>query len=343
MNLRLLVTLGSRFMRNNREVKFAIIHVTTRCNAKCVDRCNIWASPPVDMPLDDVLFVIDVLAKNNFSIAYFTGGETGLYPYIVEAIQHAKQKGLITSITTNGTIPKEKVLQLSKNLDALSVSVDHYDGQQWDQVKHIAGISKTATETIRLGKTCGLKMYGITFLNPIWTPDDVSKMVHYVNDDLGVPFAFSYPYISSNEGTFTVGGNLRVSQNDFYSNLRSNVSKILEMKLAGSQVANTTGYLRDVLRAHDNLPMKYPCKAGRVILTVDCNLNVFPCYKKGRLSNLRENQKIDFPATDASTCDNKFCMINCFKEASEASRETVFSWVKEEFSSNSEFFRSFLR
>lgn len=343
MNLRLLVTLGSRFMRNNREVKFAVIHVTTRCNAKCVDRCNIWASPPVDMSLEDVLFVIDVLAKNHFSIAYFTGGETGLYPYLVEATEHAKAKGLITSITTNGTIPKETVVKLSKSLDALSVSVDHYDQQLWDEAKHVPGISKKATETIQLAKGCGLRLYGVTFLNPLWTPNDVSKMVHYVNDDLGVPFALSYPFISSNEGTFTVGGNLRMSAKDFHDNLRNNVAKVLEMKLAGSEVANTTGYLRDVLRAHEGLPMKYPCKAGRVILTVDCNLNVFPCYKKGKIVNLRENQEINFQATDNSLCDNKYCMINCFKEASEASRETVFDWFKEEFLSNPEFFMEFLR
>jgi len=339
----MLATLGSRFMRNNREIKFAVIHVTTRCNAKCVDRCNIWATPPVDMPLADVLYTIDVLAKNNFSIAYFTGGETGLYPYLVEAIKHAKEKGLITSITTNGSIPKETIFKLSKSLDALSVSVDHYDMQRWDEAKHVPGISKTATRTIQLAKACGIHLYGVTFLNPSWTTDDVSKIVKYVNEGLGVPFAFSYPYISSNEGTFTVGGNLRMSPNDFYSNLRNNVSKILELKLSGSQVANTTGYLRDVLRAHDNLPMKYPCKAGRVILTVDCNLNVFPCYKKGKLANLHDSQEIDFPKVDNSLCDNKFCMINCFKEASEASRETVFSWVKDEFFSNPEFFWTFLR
>ncbi len=342
MNLGLLVKLGSRFMRNNREVKFAIIQVTTRCNAKCVDRCNIWASPPVDMSLADIFFVIDVLEKNNFSIAYFTGGETGLYPYLIKAMKYAKEKGLITSITTNGTIPKQTIIELSKDLDALSVSVDHYINQQWDEAKHVPGISKTATKTIQLAKACGIKTYGVTFLNPNWNIDDVSKMVNYVNGDLGVPFSFSYPYISSNEGTFTVGGNLQKSSNDFYVNIRNNVGKILEMKLAGSQVANTTGYLRDVLRAHDNLPMKYPCKAGRVILTVDCNLNVFPCYKKAKLVNLRENQEINFQATDSSMCDNKFCMINCFKEASEASRETVFSWVKEEFFSNPTFFLNFL-
>jgi MoaA/NifB/PqqE/SkfB family radical SAM enzyme len=342
VNLKLLATLGSRFMRNNRELKFAIIHVTTRCNAKCVDRCNIWASPPIDMTLNDVLFTIDVLAKNNFSVAYFTGGETGLYPYLVEAINHAKDKGLITSITTNGSISKENIAQLTKSLDALSVSVDHYNLQLWDEAKHVPGISQRATETIRLAKAYGIKLYAVTFLNPYWNTSDITKMVHYVNDELGIPFAFSYPYISSNDGTFKVGGKLRMTRNDFYSNIRNNVAKILELKLAGAQVANTTGYLREVLRAHDNLPLKYPCKAGQVILTVDCNLNIYPCYKKDKLLNLRENQNINFQSADNSSCDNKYCMINCFKEASEASRATVFSLVKEEMFSNPEFFRSFL-
>jgi MoaA/NifB/PqqE/SkfB family radical SAM enzyme len=294
------------------------------------------------MSYDDVMFVIDALAKNNFSIAYFTGGETGLYPHLVEAIKHAKEKGLITSITTNGTISKDALPKLRHSLDALSVSVDHYDEQLWDEAKHVPGISSAAKETIRLAKANGLKTYAVTFLNPTWTTIDVDRMVHYVNDTLGVPFALSYPYISSNEGTFTVGGNLRMSPTAFYSNLRSNIAKVLEMKMNGSQIANTTGYLQDVLRAHDNLPLKYPCKAGRVILTVDCNLNVFPCYKKSRLANLHENQNMNFQATCSSNCDNKYCMINCFKEASCASRETVFQTLKEEMFSNPKFILNFL-
>lgn len=342
MNVKTFATLGSRFMRSNREVKFAVIHVTTRCNAKCVDRCNIWASPPVDMSLEDVLFVLDVLVKNNFSVAYFTGGETGLYSHLVEAVEYAKEKGLITSLTTNGTMPNTTLAKLSKSLDALSVSVDHYDAQRWDEAKHVPGIARMAVETIRLAKAYGMKTYAVTFLNPLWDAAEVEKTVRYVNDKLGIPFAFSYPYISTNEGTFKVGGEL-CSSNDFYNNVRSNIAKVLEMKLNGAQIANTTAYLREALRAQDNLPMKYPCKAGRVMLTVDCKLNVFPCYKKDKLFNLRENQNINLPAVNSAMCDNKHCMINCFKEASAWSKETVFSSLKEEVFSNVDFLLSFLR
>jgi MoaA/NifB/PqqE/SkfB family radical SAM enzyme len=329
---------ASRFVKNSRELKFALIQVTTRCNARCVDRCNIWASRPFDMKLDDLTFAIDVLAKNGFSIVYFTGGETGLYPQLVDAVQYAKEKGMITSITTNGTIPEKNVNRMSKSLDVLSVSVDHYDEVLWDKAKGVPGISKKAKETIRTAKACGIKLYAITFLNPSWAVKDVEQVVRYVNEELGVSFALSYPYASSNGGTFVVGENLRGSLSQTQLNVRNMVAKVLEMKLLGSDVVNASCYLRDVLRVHDGLPARYPCKAGKTIITIDCNLNVFPCYKRERLFNLRERQDLDVLIADNSSCDNRECLINCFKEASLASRETFFRAVKEEFFSNPKFY-----
>jgi MoaA/NifB/PqqE/SkfB family radical SAM enzyme len=331
-----------RFLRNNGELKFAFVQVTTRCNAMCMDRCNIWASKPYDMKLQDVTFAIDVLARNGFSIIYFTGGETGLYPHLAEAVDYAKKKGMVTSITTNGTISEDTLTRLSKNLDILSVSVDHYDEALWDKAKHVAGISKKAKEIIRTAKKWGMKIYGITFLNPAWTVADVEHVVHYVNEELGVSFALSYPYSSSNDGTFAVGGNLRGSQYQTQSNLRNMVAKVLQLKLLGSDVATVSGYMRDVLRAYDGVPMRYPCKAGKSSVVIDCNLNVFPCYKREKMFNLRDCQNLRISTFDNSMCDNRYCLINCFKEASLASKETFLKAVKEEFFSNPKFYLKLL-
>ena len=131
---------------------------------------------------------------------------------------------------------------------------------------------------------------------------------------------------------------MRGSQSQAQHNLRNMVAKVLEMKLLGSDVATVSGYLRDVLRAFDGLPMRYPCKAGETVMTVDCNLNVFPCYKRERLCNLRERQDLNSFALDNSLCDNRYCLINCFKEASLASKETCLAAVKEEFFSNPKFY-----
>jgi MoaA/NifB/PqqE/SkfB family radical SAM enzyme len=289
------------------------------------------------MSYDDVSFVLDVLAKNHFSVAYFTGGETSLYPYLTQALRYAKKKGFLTSITTNGTMPKAILAQLHKILDCLSVSVDHYNGQVWDHAKSLPGVAKRAEETIRLAKGYGMNPYAVTFLNPQWSIDEVEKVVRYVNDELDVPFAFSYPFISRNNGTYSVGGKLN-DDKDYLFNTKRQVLKVLEMKLKGAKVSTATGYLREILRAHDNLPLKYPCKAGRTILSIDCNLDVYPCYKKDKLFNLRDSQNLNLAPVDSSLCDNKECMINCFKEASEASRPTAFKASVEELVSNPMFY-----
>lgn len=307
-----------------------------------MDRCDIWRLRPFDMKFDDLTFALDILAKNDFSIIYFTGGETTLYPHLAEAAEYAKKKGMITSVTTNGTIPHTTLKRLSKSIDVLSVSVDHYDEGLWDRAKSIPGISKKAKETIRTAKAIGMKLYAITFLNPAWTVKDVEQVIHYVNEELGVPFALSYPYVSSNGGTFVVGGNLSTSISKTQLNIRNMVAKVLQMRLLGSDIVTAACYMRDVLIAHDCLPVRYPCKAGRTIIAIDCDLNVFPCYKREKLFNLRERQDLDMPVPDTSSCDNAQCLINCFKEASLASKGTFFRAVKEELLSNPKFYLKLL-
>jgi MoaA/NifB/PqqE/SkfB family radical SAM enzyme len=294
------------------------------------------------MKLEDLTFAIDVLARNGYAVAYFTGGETALYPQLVEAVEYARKRGMITSVTTNGSIPETTLRRLSGSLDVLSVSVDHYDEAIWDKAKSVPGISKEAKETIRKAKAYGMKLYGITFLNPAWTPKDVENVVRYVDEELGVSFGLSYPYISSSDSTFVVGGNLPNCLLKRQHKVRDMVAKILQMKLSGSRVSTASCYMRDVLRVHEGVPPRYPCKAGTTIISIDCDLNVYPCYKRQRLFNLRECQDLNIRALDTSKCDNTGCLINCFKEASLASRETIFRVVKEEFFSNPKFYFNLL-
>jgi MoaA/NifB/PqqE/SkfB family radical SAM enzyme len=213
------------------------------------------------MDYEDLCYVIDALSNNHFSVAYFTGGETSLYPHLGEALKYAKEKGLITSITTNGTIRKNSLISMKDSLDALSVSVDSCDCEKWDQAKNFPGISSLAVETIKQAKNSGISVYAVTFLNPRWSLAEVERVVKYVNNDLGVPFAFSYPYVSGNDGSFTVGGEFANSSVNL-PNVRRLIEFILELKMSGANITTSTGYMKEILRAFDNKPPKYPCKAA---------------------------------------------------------------------------------
>jgi MoaA/NifB/PqqE/SkfB family radical SAM enzyme len=155
---------------------------------------------------------------------------------------------------------------------------------------------------------------------------------------LGVSFALSYPYISTNDGTFTVGGELRGSYIEQQNRVRAMVRKVLDMKRDGADVVTVSGYMEDVLRSHDGQPMRCSCCAGSSILTIDCNLDVYPCYRRKKLFNLRDHQNLHLPSLDNSVCDTKDCLINCFKEASYASRGAVLASALNEFRSNPKFY-----
>jgi MoaA/NifB/PqqE/SkfB family radical SAM enzyme len=290
------------------------------------------------MSLADAKMVVDALSKAGFAVAYFTGGETGLYPYLTEIMEYAKGKGFLTSLTTNGSVEEATLNRLSDSLDVISVSVDHYDEAVWEQAKHLPGVAGKAKQTIKTAAECGIKVYAITFLNPSWNPGDVEKIIRYVNDELDVSFTLSYPYISSGYGSFVVGGNMRSNPQDLERNMAGLVSKVLEMKSAGFKVANATCYLRDVLRALSGSPMKYPCMAGETIISIDCDLNVFPCYKKPALFNLKTHPSLDMPPADNSGCDNKSCLINGYKEPSLAARGVFPRAAVEELMSNPAFY-----
>ena len=273
--------LSSNFVKSGFTVKFAHIQLTTECNAKCVDRCNIWASKPSEIPFEDLKFTIDLLAKNNFSVIYFTGGEPSLYPHLIDALKYVKSKNLLTSITSNGSITAKQLWEMRDYLDLLSVSVDHYDEGEWNKIKHVDDAASKAKNTIKVAQKYGINAVGLTFINPKWTTSDIENIIKYTNNELGASFAFCYPCISTNAATFIVGKSLSLQNQQLH--LKQLFGKIKDMKDQGYDITDLSEYLDDIQLAHNDLPMKHDCKAGKNVLLIDSNLDVFPCFKRAKM------------------------------------------------------------
>lgn len=337
---------SSQFIRNGGEVKSALVTVTTECNAKCSDKCGMWKLRPVEMSMNDAKAAVDFLAGEGCQIMYLTGGETSLFSYLEQMLGYAKQRGLVTSFTTNGTISPQTLERLSGKVNAMSVSVDHYDPKIWDRSRHHEGISEKATEAIRRAKSLRIPVYAMTFLSPELTkkPGEIEKMVNFANYDLGVPFAFCFPFSSVNGNGFQVGGEgLERYLKEDSAYIEKAVETILKLKLAGRDIATPASYMRDVINAYGDLPMKYPCRAGSTVISIDYNLDVSSCFKKGKSFNIRK--EADRHLQDQGVCadDNWGCLTNCFKEPSLLARGNIWKAMLEEISSNPSFYLSLLR
>jgi MoaA/NifB/PqqE/SkfB family radical SAM enzyme len=339
LKIRTVVSLSSNLIRNGFAVKFAHIQLTTKCNAKCLDRCDIWASKPKEIPFQDLKFTIDLLAKNNFSVIYFTGGEPSLYPDLVEALEYVKSKNMLTSLTSNGSITLKQLWELKEYVDLLSISVDHYDEKEWNRLKNVDDAAAKAKTAIEAAKKFGINVVGLTFINPSWTTKDIEKIVKYTNDELGTSFSFCYPFISSIKGTFAVGKNLSLEKQQIH--LKQLFGKIKNLKEQGYDVINLSEYLEDIQLAHSDLPMKHSCKAGRNVLFIDCNLDVFPCFKRAKMFNLKK----DPFRLNAQICpfDDKNCLTGCFKEPSVVSGKRILNVIRSESPKNLKIYLKYVR
>lgn len=80
------------------------VELTGRCNERCV-HCYASSSPEVTSQLswDQVLSVVDDGARLGFTTIQFTGGDPLLSPWLLPAVQRAKEQGYATiEVYTNG-------------------------------------------------------------------------------------------------------------------------------------------------------------------------------------------------------------------------------------------------
>lgn len=102
------------------------IHPTRRCNLRCV-HCYSESGPDKEEELDATILreAISEASLEGYTIASFSGGEPLLYKRLRELIEHARGCGMITTVTSNGTLLDERrVAMLTGAVDLLAISLD---------------------------------------------------------------------------------------------------------------------------------------------------------------------------------------------------------------------------
>lgn len=275
--------------------------------------CDIYQNKPVDIKLSEAAQIIDFMVENDFLIAYFTGGEPSLHPDIVKIVKYASSKGLLTSLTTNGTIHTETLKKLSKaGLRTLSVSIDSWDPKLCETIRGFKGIQKRITETVTLAKKLDIGVYSLTYLGSHITPENIEHMVRYVNNILGVPFALCYP-TTTDATTYLLGKKVPPPPP---ATIKAIAKKLLILKKQGYKIANMATYLEEVINFDGIKPSKYPCKCGEYVFYIDWLGDVYPCFKKKRIFNILEEKPSKKNQLFLKNAQCNMCLIDCFREPS---------------------------
>lgn len=303
-------TIVKGFLKGHRRI--GIFAITSRCNCRCV-MCDIYRNKPSDVGFDEAIKILDFMANNGFLVAYFTGGEPSLHPSVVEIVEYANKLGLLTSMTTNGTIRPEILKELSKaGLHTLSVSVDTWDSEVCEKIRSFSGIQERYKRAIALAKLLKIRTYSLTYLGPHITSESIEKMVKYVNETLGVPFALCYP-ATTNVSTYLLGNYIETASPD---NLKGIAQKLLELKKSGYRIANTATYLEEIIRFHNKDQTNFPCRCGEYVFYIDWFGVVYPCFMRKKLFNVLEENASEISSFFLRNVGCNKCLIDCFREPS---------------------------
>ncbi len=80
---------------------------TLRCNLTCT-MCRTCYDNPVEMTREETFSLIDQVAEWGVNIFNVLGGEPFMRKDILEILAHSHHRGLVTSVTTNGTLINER-------------------------------------------------------------------------------------------------------------------------------------------------------------------------------------------------------------------------------------------
>lgn len=79
----------------------------------------------------------------------FSGGEPFVHPDILEILEHAFSVGVKVQMVSNGTLIREKHLELLSNLDCLTISIDGTEAAH-DHIRQRKGTYQRSLKTLRL-------------------------------------------------------------------------------------------------------------------------------------------------------------------------------------------------
>lgn len=119
------------------EVPSVNYHLWKPCNMRCgfcfatFDDVKQDTLPKGHLSREDSLLLVDMLAQWGFEKINFAGGEPTLCPWLSDLIALAKERGMVTSIVTNGSrITSEWLDGLNGNLDWIALSIDTVDPEK---------------------------------------------------------------------------------------------------------------------------------------------------------------------------------------------------------------------
>lgn len=248
---------------------FVAWDITYKCNLNCFfcDRQTIYRDKlNKDLTLSEAKTVIDNLADADVMTIGITGGEALLRNDLEDIIEYAVDKGLVVTLSTNGTLLTRSraqklvnlVQSISISLDGLSDTHDEVRGKKGAYAGAIRGIKYLAETNPR---SCAI---GVNFVLNKRNFQELREVFDTVRN-IGADYFFIQPVIGSNSWAVPKDA------------VDRSVKQILEMKSNYRRHISQSYYFLSHISDYINGTLPKLCDAGKLYLAVNNEGKLFLC------------------------------------------------------------------
>lgn len=286
-----------------------VLSVTNRCNSHC-RYCKIPSRNQLELSTPEIFRLIDEITALGTQRLGIWGGEPLMRDDIGAIIDHAKKRGLFTTLDSNGRLVRSRISEL-KNLDHLILSLDgrpsHHDAQRG------AGSHQLVMEAIQEARRY-MPVWTITVL----TRANLEDVDYILDESRRLGFVPTFQVLHHNE---TMGTNDELMPDpDQY---RKVLDHLLDARRRGVRMGTSTRalqHLRFWERYQENTTLQnshaFRCWAGKFYCNVDTDGTVYPCSLLIGRVPARNFKEVGFKAAYESlgTGGCQACSATCYTE-----------------------------
>jgi len=173
-----------------------VIEVTQRCPLKCVHCFNNLPSENSqirsrELSSGELRHVVDEIAEAGCLWLLFTGGEILVRKDFLDVYAHAKRKGLLITLFTNGVLVTEEIAAFLAGMPPFVIEITLYGRtpETYERITRVPGSFERCLRGIRLLKDRGLPLKLKTMVVTV-NKHEIWEMKRYVEEDLGLEFRF---------------------------------------------------------------------------------------------------------------------------------------------------------
>ena len=287
------------FSESIRVPKFSVIEVTRDCPMKC-EMCFNWQAEPVKGLItdDDVKRYIDQLAgfvKKPFEIN-LAGGEPLARKNVFDIVRYIISKDFTVSLTTAGYLLDDPMLDRIREsgLTLMPVSLDSLDEEVHDKLRGRKGTHKKvmhAFDVLTKDRGC---LRNLTIQTIIMRPnlDGIVDLVKWANDrDIAVSLmALMRPNGLPVDANWYKDKKYEHLWPNNRREINRTIDALIKLKNNNARIDTSIAQL-EAFKEYYRKPTVFikdgPCSLGDGIMNVAPDGNVYLCWEKGALGNIK--------------------------------------------------------